>query len=63
VEAIPDLVLARLVLSTLLIEYQLANVPHQAGHVAPERPLTHAALARWLDLDPGRAAAAIAAAL
>ena len=45
VEAIPDLVLARLVLSTLLVEYQLANVPHLAPHVAVERPLTLAALA------------------
>jgi Ser/Thr protein kinase RdoA (MazF antagonist) len=60
VEAIPELVLARLVLSTLLVEYQLANVPHLASHVAAERPLTLAALARWLDIEPERAAAAIA---
>jgi Ser/Thr protein kinase RdoA (MazF antagonist) len=63
VEAIPDLVLARLVLSTLLVEYQLVNVPHLAAHVAGERPGTHAALRRWLDIDPARAAAAIADAL
>jgi hydroxylysine kinase len=63
VQAIPDLVLARLVLSTLLIDYQIANVPHLAVHVAAERPGTHAALARWLDVDPVRAAAAIAEAL
>jgi hydroxylysine kinase len=63
VQAIPDLVLARLVLSTLLIDYQIANVPHLAADVAAERPGTHAALARWLDVDPARAAAAIAEAL
>ena len=63
VQAIPDLVLARLVLSTLLVEYQIANVPHLATHVAAERPGTHAALARWLDIDPAHAAAAIAEAL
>jgi Ser/Thr protein kinase RdoA (MazF antagonist) len=63
VQAIPDLVLARLVLSTLLVEYQLANAPHLAAHVAAERPGTHAGLARWLDIDPARAAAAIADAL
>ena len=56
----PTSCLARLVLSTLLVEYQLANVPHLAAHVAAERPGTHAALARWLDIDPARAAAAIA---
>ena len=59
VQAIPDLVLARLVLSTLLVEYQLAHAPHIAHHVAAERPGTHAALARWLDVDPRAAAAAI----
>jgi len=56
VRAVPELVLARLVLSTLLVEYQLANAPHMVEHVAPERPVTHAALARWLDIDPARAA-------
>ena len=63
VRAIPDLVLVRLVLSTLLVEYQLANAPHMVEHVAPERQGTHAALARWLDIDPGRAADAIEEAL
>ena len=51
--------LARLVLSTLLVEYQLANVPHLAVHVAAERPGTHVALSRWLEIDPARAAATI----
>ena len=46
-------------LSTLLVEYQLAHAPHIAHHVAAERPGTHAALARWLDIDPSAAAAAI----
>jgi Ser/Thr protein kinase RdoA (MazF antagonist) len=59
VRAIPDLVLARLVLSTLLVEYQLVHAPHIAHHVAAERPATHAALARWLDIDPAAAATAI----
>jgi hydroxylysine kinase len=61
--AIPDLVLARLVLSTLLVEYQVANAPHIAEHVAAERPGTLAALARWLDIDPQRAADLIEEAL
>ena len=52
----PTWCLARLVLSTLLVEYQLANVPHLAAHVAAERPATHAALARWLDIDRRRRA-------
>ena len=59
VEAIPDLLLARLVLSTLLVEYQIANAPHIAHHVVAERPGTHAALARWLAIDPSAAADAI----
>jgi hypothetical protein len=48
--------LARLVLSTLLVEYQVANAPHIADHVAAERPGTLAALARWLDIDAHQAA-------
>ena len=63
VQAMPDLVLARLVLSTLLVEYQLVHVPHLASHVAAERPGTHAALSRWLDIDPDRAASEIGAEL
>lgn len=63
VRAIPDLVLARLVLSTLLVEYQLTHAPHMVEHVAPERPGTHAALERWLDVDPNRAADTIEEAL
>jgi hydroxylysine kinase len=52
VMAIPDLVLARLVLSTLLIQYQLTNAPHMVEAVAPERESTLANLARWLKIDP-----------
>lgn len=63
VRAIPDLVLTRLVLSTLLVDYQLAHAPHMIEHVAPERPGTHAALAHWLDVDPRHAADAIEEAL
>ncbi|HTH05086.1 MAG TPA: phosphotransferase, partial [Ilumatobacteraceae bacterium] len=59
VQAIPDLLLARLILSTLLVEYQIAHAPHIAQEVAADRPGTHAALARWLDIDPLAAADAI----
>jgi hydroxylysine kinase len=63
VRSIPDLVLVRLVLSTLLLEYQLANAPHLVEHVAPERPGTHTALARWLEIDSLDAAKVIEEAL
>lgn len=63
VQAIPDLVLVRLVLSVLLIEYQIRHAPHVADEVAGERPLTLANLARWLDVDPSAAADRIAQAL
>ena len=63
VAALPDLVLARLVLSALLSEYQVVHAPHLAAAVAAERPLTLANLARWLELDADRAAAAVASAL
>ena len=38
VAALPDLVLARLALSTLLVEYQIANAPHIADAVAARAP-------------------------
>jgi Ser/Thr protein kinase RdoA (MazF antagonist) len=60
IEALPDLVLARLVLSTLMVEYQVANAPHLAAAVSAERPGTLDNLARWLDVDPAAAAARIA---
>jgi hypothetical protein len=53
--AIPDLVLCRLVLSTLLAEYQLVHAPHIAALVGGERPGLLANLARWLDVDPASA--------
>lgn len=55
IEAIPDLVLARLTLSTLLVEYQLVHAPHIAAAVAGELPLLHAALERWSELDRSEA--------
>lgn len=63
VRSIPDLVLARLVLSTLLIQYQVDHAPHVADAVAAELPGTLANLARWLDIDRGAAADAIASRL
>jgi Ser/Thr protein kinase RdoA (MazF antagonist) len=60
VQAVPDLVLARLVLSTLLIHYQIEHAPHVAGAVAGELPGTLTNLARWLDVDPVAAADGIA---
>lgn len=59
VAAIPDLVLARLVLSTLMIHYQITNAAHIADAVARERAGTLANLERWLDIQPALAAAVI----
>jgi Ser/Thr protein kinase RdoA (MazF antagonist) len=59
-KAVPDLVLARLVLSTLLIHYQIEHAPHVAGVVADELPGTLTSLERWLDVDPIAAADRIA---
>ena len=50
--ALPDLVLARLALSTLLVEYQISHAPHIADAVAAERPGLLANVARWLAIDP-----------
>ena len=49
-------VLTRLVLSTLLVEFQIAHAPHIADEVAAERPGTLDKLGRWLDVDPATAA-------
>jgi Ser/Thr protein kinase RdoA (MazF antagonist) len=54
-DAIPDLVVARLVLSTLLVEFQIEHAPHIADEVAAERPGTLDRLRRWLDVDPATA--------
>jgi hydroxylysine kinase len=55
VDAIADLVLCRLVLSTLMIEFQIAHAPHIADAVAAERPGVLANLAAWLGVDPDAA--------
>lgn len=52
--AVADSVLARLTLSTLMVDYQIAHAPHIAEAVTAERAGTLAGLARWLDLDPDR---------
>jgi Ser/Thr protein kinase RdoA (MazF antagonist) len=52
ISALPELVLCRLALSTLLVEHQISNAPHIAEAVAAERPGLLANLARWLALDP-----------
>lgn len=51
---IPDLVLCRLALSTLMTDHQIAHVPHIADAVADERPGVLAGLRRWLGLEPDR---------
>lgn len=51
-EALPDLVLCRLVLSVLLVEHQIAHAPHIAAVVSEERPGLLAAVERWLSIDP-----------
>jgi Ser/Thr protein kinase RdoA (MazF antagonist) len=56
VAAVPDLVLCRLVLSTLLTEFQISHADHIADEVAAERPGLLAKLARWLEVDPAAAA-------
>jgi Ser/Thr protein kinase RdoA (MazF antagonist) len=48
--AIPDLVTTRLVLSALLIQYQLDHAPHLVEAVTPEREMTNRNLQRWLDV-------------
>jgi hydroxylysine kinase len=57
--ALPDLVLTRLVLSTLLINYQITHAAHLTALVADELPGTLASLERWLAIDPTEARAAL----
>jgi Ser/Thr protein kinase RdoA (MazF antagonist) len=52
IDALPELVLARLALSTLLVEYQIAHAPHIAAAVTAERPGLLANVERWLAVDP-----------
>ena len=63
VNVIGDLVLCRLVLSTLLVEHQIASAPHIAEAVAGERPGLLAGVERWLALDPARVTEAVQEAL
>ena len=63
VHAVPLLVLARLALSILLTEHQIASAPHIADDVAAERPRLLANLERWLSLDTGRIRIALEEAL
>ncbi len=63
VELLPELVLCRLALSTLLVDYQIANAPHIAGSVAAERPDLLRRLAAWSVLDPSATGERLAVAL
>jgi Ser/Thr protein kinase RdoA (MazF antagonist) len=63
VAALPELVMCRLVLSTLLVDHQITDVPHIADAVAAERPGLLANVARWSAIDPAAAARRIADAL
>ena len=56
VAMLPDLVLARLTLSTLLSEFQIRHTPHIAEAVANELPGILESLALWLAIDPAVAA-------
>ncbi len=57
--SVPDLVLARLALSTLFADYQIRRAPHIADDVAAERPRLVDNVRRWLALDPSRVLDAI----
>jgi len=57
IEVLPELVLSRLALSTLLVEYQVANTPHIAAAVAAELPGLRRDLGRWSAFDPRQVAA------
>ena len=63
IDTIPELVLCRLALSTLLVEHQIATAPHIADAVAEELPGLLAGTERWLTLDPARIAEQIREAL
>jgi hydroxylysine kinase len=51
IDAIADLVLCRLVLSVLLLEFQLTHTDHLTVELAIERPGLLRRLERWLDID------------
>ncbi len=52
IAAMPDLVLARQALTVLLVEHQIAEVPHLAERAARYLPAVVANMERWLALDP-----------
>jgi Ser/Thr protein kinase RdoA (MazF antagonist) len=54
-EAVPDLILCRLALSTLMTDHQIAGAPHIADAVLAERPRLLANLARWCSIDRSEA--------
>jgi hydroxylysine kinase len=57
--AIPDVVLCRLALSTLMTDHQIARAPHIAGAVTAERPGVLSGLRRWLAIEHDRLVDAI----
>jgi Ser/Thr protein kinase RdoA (MazF antagonist) len=57
--AIPDLVLIRLALTVVLVEYQIVAAPHLAERARRFLPHIQQATDRWLDLDAGRLVARI----
>ncbi len=63
IAALPDLVLARLALSTLLVEYQIAQAAHIADSVAAERPGLLAGVERWLAIESTEASERVQEAL
>jgi Ser/Thr protein kinase RdoA (MazF antagonist) len=54
IAAIPDLVLVRMALTVVLLEHQIAAVPHLAGRAAHHLPHVVRATERWLHLDAAR---------
>ena len=57
---LPELVLSRLTLSTLLMGYQQNHTPHIADVIGDELPGLLDDLVMWRDIDPEAAAAAVA---
>lgn len=57
--SVPELVLCRLALSTLMTDHQMAHAPHIADSIAAERPGVLTAVRRWAAIEPQRAVAAI----
>lgn len=51
IDVLPDLVLARMTLSTLMLDFQIAHTPHLAAALTAERPSVLSNLERWRDVD------------